>query len=161
MNNRESAQKLWELIKEVKFAMLTTVDKDGTLRSRPMTTQKESFDGDLWFFTRSDSEMVSEIQKLQTVNLSYADPNKTYISVSGYAELVRDRQKIEQFWHPGHAIWFPEGKDDPNLALLRVVVQKAEYWDTSNTFVGRMIDFVQTAITGDQSKMGENEKLKF
>lgn len=162
MTNQENAQTLWELIKDIKFAMLTTMDEDGTLRSRPMTTQQEPFDGDLWFFTPLDSAKVREINTEHQVNVSYADPGKhTYVSVCGVATLVRDRQKIEKFWNPSHKIWFPEGKDGPNLALLRVQVEKAEYWDSADNPVVRMIEFVKSAVTGNPQEMGENEKLTF
>jgi general stress protein 26 len=75
--DRDAAvRKLGEMIKEIEVAMLTTVDDDGTLRSRPMVTQKTDFDGDLWFFTRADSPKVDEVRRAEAVNLSYATPAK-------------------------------------------------------------------------------------
>ena len=95
------AEKLAELIKDVKIAMLTTVDSDGSLRSRPMATQKAGFDGTLWFFTRASSPKVEEVDRHTEVNLSYAEPgSNTYVSVSGKAQLVRDAAKAKELWNP-------------------------------------------------------------
>lgn len=153
-------KKLGELIQGIDFAMLTTVDEDGTLRSRPMGTQEIEFDGDLWFFTRDDSEKVQEIKQEEQVNLAYADPSHNrYVSVSGWAELVRDRQKIEELWKPIYKAWFPDGLDDPNLALLKVHVEKAEYWDAPNSVVVQLVGFVKALATGKEYEGGENKKI--
>src|SRR5690242_12096343 len=92
-NPRPDVQKLGELIKGIQYAMLTTQDEQGFLRSRPMATEEISFDGDLWFFTDAETPKVSEILQNNQVNVSYADPDSDrFVSVSGRAEVVRDRQ---------------------------------------------------------------------
>ena len=149
-----------EKIKDIKVAMLTTVDpSDGTLRSRPMVTQDVEFDGDLWFFTQASAPKVGEAQEHQ-VNLAYASPaDNCYVSVAGVAHLVRDRQKIEQFWKPMHSIWFSGGKDDPDLALLKVTVTSAEYWDGPSSKMVQIFQMARSRITGQQT-LGTNEKLQ-
>src|SRR5689334_16524918 len=133
-NRTDEVETLGEKIKGIRIAMLTTEDSDGKLRSRPMGTQDFEFDGDLWFFTGASSPKMSEVEHDQQVNLSYADPDDNrYVSVSGTAQLVRDRQKIDEYWKPFYKAWFPNGKDDPDLALLKVSVTKAEYWDASSS----------------------------
>ena len=85
-------KKLGELIEDIKIAMLTTVEEDGSLRSRPMGTQQVEFDGDLWFFTGQSTAKVDEIQQDQHVNISYANPDDNrYVSVSGRARLRASR----------------------------------------------------------------------
>lgn len=156
----EAIARLNELMKGIKFAMLTTVEPDGQLRSRPMATQQVEFDGDLWFFTQADAPKVDEIAREHQVNVSYALPNKQrYISVSGRAQLVRDRAKMAELWSEPLKIWFPDGIDDPNIALLKVRVEQAEYWESSSTAVGRVIDFVKALATKDDRQLGTNEKL--
>ena len=158
MTNQEAIEKLRELINDIDIAMLTTVDKDGTLRSRPMGTQKAEFDGDLWFLTSVDTPKVGEIQRESRVNVSYAKPDKNrYVSVSGKAVLINDRAKIDEFWDPIYKAFFPEGKDDPKLRLLKVNVEKAEYWTSSN-LIATVIGFAK-AMAGQESELGENEKL--
>jgi general stress protein 26 len=156
---QDNRRKLHALIKDIKFAMLTTVDAGGELRSRPMTTLESEPGGDLWFFTRDDAPKVEETQHEQRVNLSYADPaDNKYVSVSGAARLVRDRAKIRELWKPVHKAFF-EGPDDPHLALLRVTPHAAEYWSSASNWLGQAIDMVKTMITGDERNMGDNQKL--
>lgn len=121
---------LSSLISGIKVAMLTTIGPDGSLRSRPMATLQSSFDGTLWFFTNADSPKVDEVQLEQHVNVSYDDcDTHHYVSISGRATLVQERQKLEELWTPGLLKWFPHGLQDPQLALLRVEADSWEYWD--------------------------------
>ena len=155
-------EKLRDLIKGIKFAMLTTEDETGDLRSRPMVVQETEFDGDLWFFTDASSPKVAEIRQHQKVNVSLSDPDrKSFVSVSGTAQLVRDRKKAEELWNPAYKAWFPDGLDDPNLALLKVNVEKAEYWDSPGSAVVHLAGFVKALATGQRyDSAGENEKVE-
>jgi general stress protein 26 len=159
-DQQESIEKLQELIKDIDIAMLTTQDVDGSLRSRPMGTQEVEFDGDLWFFTDDETAKVYEIQHQRHVNVSYADPkSQTYVSVSGTASVVRDSAKIKELWSPLYKAWFPEGVDDPNLVLLKINVEKAEYWDSPHGTVMTMIGFVKAIVTGQSYEPGDHDKL--
>jgi len=154
-------EKLRELVKDIDFCMLTTVDEGGDLHSRPMSANGDiDADGDIWFFTNASSHKVSEIEKLPKVNVSFADPdNQRYVSVSGTAQLVRDRAKIDELWRPEFKIWFPKGKDDPEVALLRIALEKAEYWDSPGSTIGYALSFVSSLVTGKQPDMGDNRKV--
>lgn len=159
MTHQEKVQKLGELMKDIDFAMLTTVDDDGSLHSRPMSTQEVEFDGDLWFFTDVNTGKVSDIRRDSKVNVSYAQPDKhRYVSVSGTALLINDRVKMEELWSPVYKAYFPKGLDDPNLRLLKVTVEEAEYWE-SEGLIPTAIAFVQS-LAGKEVEMGENEKIK-
>lgn len=154
-------EKLGELIKGIGIAMMTTEEEDGSLRSRPMATQEREFDGELWFFTDRTSPKVEEIESHRNVNLSYSDPSgQRYVSVTGKAQLVRDRRKAEELWSPAYKAWFPKGLDDPNLALLRVTVDSAEYWDSPTSPVVHLFGMVKAAVTGKRAEGGENEKIE-
>lgn len=159
-SEHDDVKKLAKLIKGIEIAMLTTRDDDGTLRARPMQTQNREFDGTLWFFTQASSHKVLEIDHEHQVNLSYAKPDDNrYVSVSGTATLVRDRAKIDELWSPVLKAWFPKGKDDPEVALLKVDVAKAEYWDAPNSTIVKLVGFAKAVLTGQQYRPGENEKL--
>ncbi|QSQ11510.1 pyridoxamine 5'-phosphate oxidase family protein [Myxococcus landrumensis] len=128
---RDAIEHLSTLIHGIKVAMMTTVDADGSLHSRPMWTQDHDFDGDLWFFTRAHAHKVDELEEDHHVNISFADPSRErYVSVSGRCQLEKDPRRMREMWSPALEAWFPQGLDDPELALLRVSVQRAEYWDT-------------------------------
>lgn len=162
-NNKTRAaaiEKLIVLIKDIDFAMLTTVDTDGVLRSRPMSTQKTEFYGDLWFFTSDKTHKTEEIEKDNRVNLSYAKPDdNVYVSVSGTASVVKDRTKMEELWNPILKAWFPDGLDTPGICLLRVNVEQAEYWDSPSSTIVQIAGFVKAMVTGSSADGGENEKI--
>jgi general stress protein 26 len=94
--------------------------------------------------------------------VSYAHPGKhDYVSVSGRATLVRDREKMREMYTKWVEVFFPKGLDDPDLALLRVDVDKAEYWDAPGSAVGRLYALAKGLTTGDKDAVGENQKLNF
>lgn len=160
-HEKTDIEKIRDLIKDIRFAMLTTIDEDGSLRSRPMGTQEAEFDGDLWFFTGASSAKVDEVERDERVNVSYAAPDDNrYVSISGTARLVRDRAKAKELWNPVLKAWFPDGLDDPDLALLRVRVEKAEYWDAPSSKMVQLAGFVKAIVTGKRADgLGENEKI--
>jgi general stress protein 26 len=126
--------KVAEMASDTKFAMLTTKEKDGTLRSRPMATLQLDGEGNLWFFTSLFFPETQETQPDQQVSLSYSRSDKQdYLSVSGAAQLVHDREKMKVLWSPWLKPWFPKGLDDPNLALVKVSIMAVEYWDAPDS----------------------------
>ncbi len=129
--DRERAiRKLAEMISEMRIAMLTTTTEDGRLWSRPITTHGSTFDGDLWFLTKRNSPKADEVRKHEQISLSYTRlEDNTYVSLSGSAEIVLDRRKAEELWDPSYKKWFLGGPDDPELALIHVRVERAEYWN--------------------------------
>jgi len=157
----QSLEKLRELIKDIDFCMLTTIDEEGDLHSRPMSSNGDlDPNGDLWFFTNASSHKVGEVAASPKVNVSFADPdNQRYVSVSGVAQLVQDRRKIDELWRPQFKIWFPKGKDDPEVALLCVNLKKGEYWDSPSSTIGYALSFVSSLIAGRQPDLGENKKV--
>ena len=160
-NHDEAVKTLGKLIGDIKFAMLTTAEPDGTLRSRPMATQQHDFDGVLWFFTKGESPKVDEVKQDRHVNVSYSSPDHhQYVSVSGIGTLVRDKVKAKEFWNPAYKAWFPDGLDDPDLALLRIDVTKAEYWDTPSSPVVHVVGFIKAMATGQSYKPGEHAKVE-
>jgi general stress protein 26 len=149
------------MIKDIDFCMLTTIDEQGDPHSRPMSSNGDiDPDGDLYFFTNASSHKVSEVAQSPKVNVSFADPeNQRYLSVTGLASLVRDREKINELWRPEFKMWFPKGKDDPDIALLRVNLEKGEYWDSPSSSIGYALSFVSSLVTGKQPDFGENKKV--
>ena len=120
-----------ELIKEVPIAMLTTVEPSGELRSRPMAVQKADFDGTLRFLTYADSGKTDEIAKDHEVNVAVACPEKgVFVSLTGKGKVERDQELINSLWEDEYKVWFPGGKDDPNVTVLTVTASEGEYWDT-------------------------------
>jgi general stress protein 26 len=155
--------RLAELIKDIKFAMFTTHKPDhGHLHSRPMTTQNKRIDDDsLWFFMSRSGDPVAEFEGDDQVNVSYADPGSdTYVSVSGVAEIVEDAAKKKALWNKAAEAWFKGGVDDPDLALVRVRIEHADYWDVKASKLVQLYRTAEAAITGKPPKMGEHGRLR-
>jgi general stress protein 26 len=160
-NRAEALETLKRHLHGIRFAMLTTLSQDGRLHSRPMTTQELSEDGKLWFFTNLDSEKVIEAQNKPWVNLAYTNEGSSlYVSVSGHAELVKNREKIKELWNPMAAAYFPKGIDDPQLALLSVDVDDAEVWDSPSAAPVRLFNMVKAIVTGKVDDQGHHEHLE-
>ena len=139
--------KLNELIKEIDFAMLTTIRSDGSLHSCPMATQDVDGDGAIWFFSHAKTEKVEAIRIDPRVNLAYSDADsQRYVSISGRCELVRDHAKAKQLWKPVYGTWFPKGIEYPNLILLKVQVQEADYWHTDESRMVKVPGFAKAGI---------------
>ena len=161
MSQESDYEKLREMIKDIDLCMLTTVDESDDLHSRPMSLNGDVDEqGNLWFFTSSNSHKASEIERTPNVNVSFIDTDQQhYVSISGDAELVRDKQKIKELWKPVLKAWFPDGPDQADIALLKVRVKKAEYWDTPSSTIAQAVSFVSAIFSGKQVEMGENKKL--
>lgn len=159
--DRDAAlKKLHELIEDVEVAMLTEVAPDGRLHSRPLHTLRAELDGTLWFATGYMSEKVRELEANPQVNVAYASRKKgIYVSVAGRASVTRDRAKIEELWSPAMSVFFKDGKDDPNLCLIRIDAESAEYWDGPSTALGKGLYFVTTAVTKNPKHMNENRTI--
>lgn len=163
INEQRNSQveKVRDLIDDIKIGMMTTVDDDGNLVSRPMATMQFDENGALWFFTKKNSPKTEQItQNEHKVNIAFADvADASYVSVSGHAEEVYDRAKIDELWSPIAKPWFPDGKDDPSLILLKVYPDMAEYWDSTSSRMVRLFEMARAALTGDTYSEGENEKV--
>jgi general stress protein 26 len=153
---------LWNLVRKVRIAMFVTNDAEGDLRARPMANQQtDAFDGTLWFFTAEDSPKVGETTRDRKVNLSFADvSDQTYVSISGTAEVVRDRAEIDRRWTEAVSTWFPKGKDDPNVALLKITAHKAEYWDAPSSAMVHAYGYVKAKLTGTPPDPGDHGKVR-
>jgi general stress protein 26 len=130
MTREEAIARIGKLLGCVPVAMLTTTSTRGWLRSRPMVAQRGPFDGTLWFLTSRSAAKAADVRDRHQVNVSYASPeHECYVSVSGVARLVDDRAQARSLWNASYVPWFPKGVDDPELTLIRVDAEEAEYWD--------------------------------
>jgi general stress protein 26 len=133
---RYSVHQFRDLVKDIPFAMFTTVTADGGLRSRPMVASENAFDGTLWFFTRTSSAVAQEIAGNRMVNVTYVSaPEDRFVSVSGAASVVRDVERAGGMWSPAYNQWFAGGASDPELSLIKIDVARVEFWDRK---AGRM-----------------------
>lgn len=153
--HQEAVETVRKLIKGIDIAMLTTLTKEG-LVSRPMKTQEVEFDGDLWFLTKKETDKYSQLKDHPQVNVSFV--GDSYVSIRGTAEIVHDREKIKQFWNAAYAKFLHTTSDDPNLVLIKVKAEVAEYWETGNLV--KVIKRMFSQLTGKESEAELNKTVK-
>ena len=159
----DDKQKVWELIKDIKIALLVTTGDGGRMRGRPMAALNKVFDGELWFASREHAAKLDEIAGNAHVLLAYSEPkSQNYVSVSGHASVHRDTAKMKELWSEGLRVWFPKGPDDRDLALIRVEVESAEYWDSPSSTWVYAYGYAKARLTGESPKdVGENKVVNF
>lgn len=152
--------KLKEEIKDIRTAMLTTLREDGNFHSRPMSVNKVDDDGTIWFFSYETSNKVWEIGQNNHVSLGFSDTgSETYVALSGTAEVVKDKRKIDELWNDVLKTWFPNGKDDPTITLVKVRMHSAEYWDRPGGKMMQLFQMAKGALTGKPDTGGRDEKF--
>lgn len=161
-SDQEAHEKVFDLIKDIRVAQLVTTDASGKLRARPMVAQQEKFEGVLWFFSSSGSGKIDEIEHHPEVLVAYSDPRgQNYVSVVGTAQIVKDRNKVRELWSEPMRVWFPKGVDDPDIALIRVDVKEAEYWDAPSSTFLHAYGYVKALATGKSPNPGDTAHVEF
>jgi len=126
----DTRKHLHDIIKDFRTAMLTTQSPSGGVHVRPMAVAKLERDEELYFATGLTTPKIHEIEKNNQVAVTFQS-NSEFAAMYGTARVVTDRSLIDGMWSEAWRIWFPGGKDDPNLCLLAVTPTAAEYWDSS------------------------------
>lgn len=155
----EAVRTVAGLLEGERFAMLTTVDADGTLMSRPMALQEVEFDGDLWFFAERDSRLTEQIAERPQVNVTVSS-SSTWVSLTGDAATVEDEARKKELWNAGVEAWFPDGPEDPGVVLVRVEAESAEYWNTPGGRIASLFSFAKAKATGRRYEGGENARVE-
>jgi len=159
LTGTEGLKRIESLIAEIPIAMLVTTGEDGSFDSRPMAIHIKNFDGSVWFLTPKASGKVHEIKNDSHATLVFSDAaNAKYVSAKGRAYVNQDRAKIHELWNSMYKAWFPAGEDDPNIAVLRVDITEADYWEASSSKIVRGIKYLAAAATGGAVDVGEAGK---
>ncbi|MCF0073372.1 pyridoxamine 5'-phosphate oxidase family protein [Dyadobacter sp. CY261] len=182
--DNQAIKKLKSLAEDIRFCMYTTYE-DGRIVSRPMTTLDIDVEGNIWFFTSRHTDLLRDAPHGNAwqgdaphgnaphgaaqhgnarlgdpVTLIYSDPkNNTYLSVSGTASVVESEHRKEELWNLMSKAWFPGGKDDPDLVVLRVTTQEAAYWDSTSSKMIVFFSMLKAVITGSTPDGGDHGKL--
>ena len=160
MSKQENIDKIQAVIKDVKFAMMSTINSKGDLHAWPMTTSETSLGGkEIWFIGDKSSDVVKDIQDNPKVGLSYAtQDDKNYVSISGNAELSTDKAKLDELWSPVYNAFFEHGKEDPEVQLIKVVPHGAECWLSGSTTVN-MFKMAAAALQDGKTAEGIGEQF--
>ena len=148
-SHRKDLKTIAETIEEARVCMITTVDHNGGLASRPMIVQELDEEGNLWFFAKSDSNLMNEIRGIPVVNITFTAGKEKFISALAIGYEAFDKEKMQELWDPSQKKLFHQGSDPEELTFLKLDLQEVEYWGTSHSPVFKIVDFVRT-ITGDE-----------
>jgi len=154
----EAVDRVWEMMDDIRTCMLVT--KQGlTLRARPMHARPSREEGCIWFLTDTHGHKDEELAHDPQGALAFADKSANdYLSVSGECEVLNDRAKINELWTDAAKAFWPAGKDDPSIRVLRFLPEDAEYWDgPSSMMVG--LKLAAARIAGTTPDLGENRKV--
>lgn len=164
MSKQDHIDLIREIVKEVKFAMFTSITKEGHLHACPMTTSETSLGArEIWFIGDKTTQAVDNINNNPQVNLSYVSQDgKDYVSINGKAELVDDKAKLDELWPPIYNAFYEHGKEDENVQLIKVVPNGAEFWRSGNGIINAAklaVAAVQDGKIADS--LGDNGSVEF
>lgn len=152
-----------ELVQGIRFAMLTTRNPQGGLSSRPLTVQEMNAQGDLYFLVSDTSQLAEEVRAEGRVNATLTKPESSiYVSLEGEAEIIHDRERLEELWGVGAQAFFPRGPRDPDVAILHLHVETAELWDSPSSRIVQAWKFAKALVTGEKAvDAGRHKKVEF
>lgn len=160
LDSTEAIAKLKELVEKIKTCMFCTNLSVTPFSARPMGVSEVDADGKIWFLSATGSNKNQEIKQDEKVQLIFADPsNAQFLSIFGEADIFDDEKSIEKTWTPLAKAWFPEGKDDVSLTVIRVHPVDAYYWDTKDGKMISLLKIAAAAISGNAMNGGVEGKL--
>ncbi|HYG14747.1 MAG TPA: pyridoxamine 5'-phosphate oxidase family protein [Bacteroidia bacterium] len=158
--SEEAINKLQELAEDADIAILTSGLTNLPLSACPMSTRDVDEHGHLWFLSTANSDHNHNIARDNRVQLFYSNHSSSeYLSIYGTAEILKDRTKIDELWSSMAKTWFNEGKDDPNLTVIKVMPLEAYYWDTKTNKMVSLFKILSGAITGKENDDGIQGKI--
>jgi general stress protein 26 len=161
LNNKEAIDKLKSLVDEIMVCLFCTdLKTDDGATCRPMSAIKVCDQGNIWFFSEKNSDKNNAIKSDKDVQLFFSHPGKnSYLVVNGEAAIILDKTTIEELWTPEAKIWFKEGKDDPNISIIKVKPTSAYYWDMDGNRMINLLKMAASVITGTNLITGKEGEI--
>lgn len=162
LNNKEAIDKLKSSVDEITICLFgTNLKTDYGANCRPMSAIKVCDQGNIWFFSEKNSDKNKDIAENKNSQLFFSHPPKSsYLVVNGLAEIIFDQTVIDELWTPVMKIWFKEGKDDPNISIIKVKPTTAYYWDTDGNRMVNVFKMFASMATGTNLVTGDQGLLK-
>ncbi|MBK0064114.1 MULTISPECIES: pyridoxamine 5'-phosphate oxidase family protein [unclassified Acinetobacter] len=151
-------QTINDLIKNERTVIVTFTNAEGHLHAVPMTTQNREFNGEIWFIGSKRSELCQNLETHPQVNLAYTTSSHQYISIHGTGTLVNDQTILDELWSPAYDAFFENGKDDPDIQLVRIDAHGAQYWESAGA-IATLYKLTKAAISGEKQQLGTSETL--
>jgi general stress protein 26 len=156
MSQATSTELIWKHVKEIGTCMMVTLKPGGGVRARPMRGVADEPGNVIWFFTDKDTDKDEDVQRDPAACLTFADPHdQTYVSLSGRLSLIHDRDQIAAHWTEGAEIYYPNGKDDNSIVLMKFTAENGEYWDAPSSPIVMAIEFLKAKVSGERPELGK------
>lgn len=160
LHEAEAIEKLQSMVEKIGIAMLSTFEDSKRFpHSVPMSCQEVDTEGNLWFVFSVESETYKHIMKSPKASLTFASVNdKEFLSINTNAQILSIPTRIDMYWNPTFEAWF-DGKDDPNIRLLKLTPEEAHYWDSGKNKLVTFLKMATSAITGIKTDVGKEGDL--
>lgn len=160
LSSQAAIDKLKELVDNIDICLFCTAIDKGSLHAVPMSRQEVDEQGNIWFIANADSDTCRNINADKKVSLHFSKVSDyEFLIVTGTAELSRDQARIDKYWNSFMEAWFEQGKEDPNICLIKVTSEAAEYWETKDGKVLTMLKIAASALTGKSFDTGNEGTL--
>lgn len=163
MSSPEHKQMIWNLIKDIKVGMLVTKEEHerDELRARPMYLVQDAYDGTLFFYTSKKASKVFEIEQDRDICITFSDTGEgVFVSLTGTASFTEDQELIDRYWNPAVNAWFEDGKDNPDLGMLKVKINKGEHWNSDENKLVQVFEMAKANVAESTTpNTGEHEKF--
>lgn len=157
MTDNDQMETIRTIMKDVRTCMFVTISDDDALHAAPMTTQEAEFDGNAWFIASHHSDTVRNLMARPRVNVSYSGTS-SWVSVSGSARVVDDGERKKELWNTFTEAWFPDGKEDPSVVVIKVDGESAQYWDSPGR-VATTLSMLKARVSGTTPDAGESDTV--
>jgi len=160
INDRAEVEKrLWDEIEKHGHTVMLGAHTHPMQHFQPMTALVEKERGQIWFFTRTDTDLAKSIQEGKSAMMIVQNGQKFHACVGGELTLQHDPARIDKYWHPMVAAWYPQGKDDPKLTLLCLDVSDAQVWISEGGPIKFAFEIAKANATGETPDVGGSRRL--
>lgn len=160
LSEADAVRKFWDALHEEKTVMLGLNGPEH--HTQPMTALAEPATEEMWFFTRDDTDLALEsIGGVEARLVFMGKGDKVQADIIGVIRVERDRNRIERYWNPMIAAWYPQGKDDPHLTLLCFEPRKGQVWVAEQGTLGTAFEITKANITGKMPHLGTSAQVSF
>ena len=161
LSSKQAVEKMKELVKHNRICFFTTDLGQQPLQTRPMSVQEVDEEGNFWFLSGRTSHKNLEIGSDPRVQLLFANQGDSeFLSVYGEAKVYADAETIEEIWNPIAKVWFPEGKYDPEITVIKVSTMDAYYWDTKHSKMVALVKMAAALVSGTTMDDGQQGTLR-
>jgi general stress protein 26 len=151
-------QQLWDVLDDVHAGMLG-VEESGQ-HMQPMAPFVEKESNSIWFYTRTDSDLVKAVQTGDRAHFCVISKDHDYHAcLAGAIDEVKSREHIEKYWSAPVAAWFEGGKEDPALTMLQLKLDDVAIWASTNSTLKFGWEIAKANLTGKEPELGYHKKI--